>query len=161
MRAHVGKVAIAKLQPGPPIQAETEVVVPEGQDLRGAAPEVPVQLLGNRLGDLVVVPAGLATAVHPDVDFTNLAQHAGLDDFHAAAEGVGGAALRADLGDQVRVLLGQFADLAGLGTAMGQRLLAEDVLAGLQGPLAHRDVPAWPGAITTASTDFSWSSSLR
>ena len=146
VRAHVGQVAVAELQPRSPIQAEAEVVVLERQDLRRAAPEVPVQLLGNRVGLRVVVPAGRTTAVHPHVDFANLAQHAGLDDFHAAAEGVGGAALRADLGDQLGELLGQFADLAGLGAAMGQRLLAEDVLAGQQGPLAHGDVPALAGS---------------
>ena len=39
-------------------------------------------------------------------------------------------------------LAAHLADLPGLGAAMGHRLLAEDVLAGQQGGLAHRHVPA-------------------
>ena len=71
----------------------------------------------------------------------DLAQQARLDHLHAAAEGVGRAALRAELRGQL-ALPAQLADLPGLGAAMGHRLLAEDVLAGQHGGLAHRHVPS-------------------
>ena len=149
MGAHVGQVAVAKRQPAAPVQTAHgarggEVVVLVRQQRRRAAPEVPVQPGGDRVGVGVDRGAGREAARDPAVDLADLAQQARLNQLHAAAEGVGRAALRAELRGQF-ALPAQLADLACLDAAMGHRLLAEDVLAGQHGGLAQRHVPSLAG----------------
>ena len=76
----------------------------------------------------------------PDVDVGDGAEHAGGEQFHAAAQHGGSAALIAGLGDK----WGRFGCLpqgAGFGDGVGQWFFALDVAAGLHGGVADGGVP--------------------
>ncbi len=113
---------------------------------RGAEPEVPVETGGNRLGLLgsfeheedVLVRLGrllgLASpgAADPDVHLVHRPDGAGLDQLDHPPVIVAGMDLRAHLGRDLG-LGRRLADDPRLGDVVGQRLLAVDVLAELQG----------------------------
>ena len=82
-------------------------------------PEVPLEPGGDRVGVGVDRRTGREAAGDPAVDLADLAQQARLDHLHAAAEGVGRAALRAELRGQL-ALAAHLADLPGLGEPGGE-----------------------------------------
>jgi hypothetical protein len=102
-------------------------------------------------GDDVVVAEGVLRALpapgarHPDVNLLHLADDTGLDQLDDAAVVLGGVDLDAHLGRHLR-LRRLLADLARLEDVVGERLLAVDVLAVLQGQHGRRRVRVLAGA---------------
>ena len=127
VRGPVAELAGAELPPEMPLHP-VAVVGPVGGR---AQPQVPVQARGTGCSPWAAPAVGPAAAV-PDVDFLDLAQRAVADQFQRPAERAAVGALvahrRGDL-----VLAGQLAQGPRLVDRAGQRLFAEDVLAGLDG----------------------------
>ena len=104
----------------------------EGPVGRRAQPEVPFEPFGQRLFSLGrFLAVGPAAAV-PHVDLLDVAQRAVADQFQGPAKRAAVGALVAH-GRGHLVLAGQLAQRPGLVDRARQRLLAEDVLAGLDG----------------------------
>src|SRR6185295_7449171 len=143
--AQVAHRARTEVPPAVPL-GTGEVDRVEGPHRRGADPEVPVEVGGNRhlfLGpfhgaDDVVVRGGLLgrleppDAADPDVALGDLADRARLDELDHAAVVVARVDLRARLGGDLRLLRGVLDD-AGFPDAVGEGLLAVDMLAHLEG----------------------------
>ncbi len=121
-------------------EAAAEVVFLEGWTGK-AAPRVPVQTAGT---DRDFRHRRSAKVRLHQQCTSRSARQPGLHDFHAAAKRVGRAALRADLRHEFDAAHHR-GDLARLGDAVRQRLLAEHMLAGLQRGLADRHVPTLTG----------------
>ena len=121
----VAEIAGGKVPPAVPVQPLGMI----GPIRGGAEPDIPREGLRDGFFALRERPGAGAAAGVPDMDLANGPQRAGPEDLDGPAERLGGGALVAHLGGDL-ALCGQLPQRAALAEVVGQRLFAEDVLAG-------------------------------
>ena len=127
---HVAERAGAEILPAAPIERVIDALLVGSVRCR-AEPHVPIEVCGDRVFTGGSVDSlGPDRAIAPDVDFANIADDAGLNDFDSAAQAVFGAALVAHLSYHL-VFAGELAEGSRFVHRMCERLLAIDVFAHL------------------------------
>ena len=130
--SHVAECAGAEVLPAAPFEGVVNIFL-ERARRRATEPDVPRERIRHNVGAFgaahALRPDG---AICPDMDFADVADDAALDDFHRAANAIGGAALVAHLRDDILAFREIF-QVARFVNRLHERLLAIDMFA-----LAHR-----------------------